>query len=57
MTEASCGIRSAGLSLHDLLPVAMNTPVTTDRRAFSVLLVHALAVEGLVAIQVTRWSA
>lgn len=41
--------RSTGLSLHDLLPVAMNTPATADRRAFAVLLVHALAVEGLVA--------
>jgi hypothetical protein len=27
----------------------MNTPATADRRAFAVLLVHALAVEGLVA--------
>jgi hypothetical protein len=41
--------RSGSLSLHDLLTTAMNTPATAGHRAFAVLLVHALAVEGLVA--------
>jgi hypothetical protein len=40
--------RSARLSLHDLLTIAVNAPLTIGRRAFAVLLVHALAVEGLV---------
>ena len=40
---------SANLSLHDLITIAVNAPSTAARRAFAVLLVHALAVEGLVA--------
>jgi hypothetical protein len=46
--------RSASLSLHDLLTTAMNTPATAGRKAFAVLLVHALAVEGLVASRQDR---
>ena len=40
---------SASLSLHDLITIAVNAPSTAARRTFAVLLVHALAVEGLVA--------
>lgn len=46
--------RSANLSLHGLLTIAMNTPATADRRAFAVLLVHAFAVEGLIACRQHR---
>lgn len=46
--------RSATLSLHDLLIIAVNVPPTIGRRAFAVLLVHALAVEGLVASESHR---
>jgi hypothetical protein len=35
---------SANLSLHDLITIAVNAPSTAARRAFAVLLVHALAV-------------
>jgi hypothetical protein len=40
---------SASLPLHDLIAIAVDAPPTAARRAFGVLLVHALAVEGLVA--------
>jgi hypothetical protein len=40
---------SAGLPLHDLIAIAVDAPPTAARRSFSMLLVHALAVEGLVA--------
>jgi hypothetical protein len=46
--------RSASLPLHDLIAIAVNAPPTAARRAFGVLLVHALAVEGLVASQSHR---
>jgi len=41
--------RSANLLLDDLIAIAVNAPPSAARRAFGVLLVHALAVEGLVA--------
>jgi hypothetical protein len=41
--------RSVSLSLHDLLTIAVNAPSTAARRTFAVLLVHALAVESLIA--------
>jgi hypothetical protein len=41
--------RSASLPLHDLITIAVNALPTAARRAFGVLLVRALAVEGLVA--------
>jgi hypothetical protein len=47
--EALCIERSASLLLHDFITVAVNAPPTAARRTFAVLLVHALAVEGLVA--------
>jgi hypothetical protein len=51
----ACGIvHSASLSLHDLVTIAVSARRTAARRAFAVLLVHALAVEGLVASKTHR---
>ena len=49
------GIRQPNnLSLNDVLKIAVNTPSTPARRAFAVLLVHALAAAGLVTSKSSR---
>ncbi len=46
--------RSAIPSLHDLIKSAAAASPSASRRAFAVLLVHALAFDGLVAARSTR---
>jgi hypothetical protein len=45
---------STSLLLHDVIKIALNAPSTPARRAFAVLLVHALCVDGLVASRTSR---
>jgi hypothetical protein len=46
--------RTGGHALHDLITIAVGAPSTVARRAFAVLIVHALGVDGLVASKSSR---
>lgn len=52
--EALGSEHPTSLSLHDLIAIAVNAPARQARRAFAVLLVHALGVDGLVASKSNR---
>ncbi len=48
----ACGAADRGmLSLHDVIRLAARAPATPARRDFAILLVHALAVDGLVSVR------
>jgi len=48
--EVALGLEHTGRhALHDLITIAVGAPSTVARRAFAVLIVHALCVDGLVA--------
>src|SRR5579872_4761444 len=45
---------SANTSLHDVIKAAVTASPSASRRAFAVLLVHALAFDGVVAVRSNR---
>jgi hypothetical protein len=45
---------TGGHALHDLITIAVGAPSTVARRAFAVLIVHALGVDGLVESKLSR---
>jgi hypothetical protein len=53
--EEALGIEQTGRhALHDLIAIALGAPSTVARRAFAVLIVHALGVDGLVVSKSSR---